>query len=401
MKVNRTERHLIKESNPIWKIVDEYCFRSKNVYNYANYLIRQEFINNKKWIRYNKLDHMCQNADCYKELGSQASQNILKFLDRAWNSYFKAIKDWSKHKDSYLGKPKLPKYKAKDGRQVFILKNIQCSINDKVFRISFKPFKGYSVPTKVQGKLMQCRFIPNGSNYIMEIVYEIDIPEQPTESHNIASIDLGIDNFATITNNIGIQPIAIKGNVIKSYNQYYNKQKAKIQSELMLKNSKHWSNKLQQLTTKRNNKIKDWMHKASKFIVRLCLESDIDTLVCGYNSGWKQESAMSKKTNQKFVSIPYEMFIKQLEYKCQNVGIRFITTEESYTSGTDFLSGEVPCKENYDKSRRITRGLFKSIDHIINADVNGSYQIMMKVFPNAFAEGVEGVGLHPLSTRVA
>jgi putative transposase len=249
---------------------------------------------------------------------------------------------------------------------------------------------------------MQCRFVPNGSNYIMEIVYEIEVPEQPTESKSIASIDLGIDNFATITNNIGLQPIAIKGNVIKSYNQYYNKYKAEIQSELMLKNGKHWSNKLDQFTTKRNNKIKDWMHKASKFIVNWCIHNSVDTLVCGYNKEWKQESDIGKKNNQKFVAIPYFLFVNQLEYKCQNVGINFITTEESYTSGTDFLGGEIPCKQNYDKSRRITRGLFKSVDKIVNADVNGSYQIMMKVFPNAFnVNGVEGVGCHPLSMKIA
>lgn len=407
IKANRIEQHLIKNSNPIWKTVDEYCFRSKNVYNYANYIIRQEFINSSKengkgkWIRYNVLDNMCHGADCYKELGSQAAQNILKVLDRNWNSYFVSIKDWKKNPSKYLGRPKLPKYKPKDGRLVFILKNIQCSIIDGMFRVSFKPFQGYSVPTKVQGKLMQCRFVPRGSDYMMEIVYEIDVPDKLTESSHIASIDLGINNFATITNNIGLKPIVIKGNVIKSMNQFYNKKKSKMQSELMLINGKHWSNGLQHLTNKRNNKIKSWMHKTSKIVISYCLENHIDTLVCGYNIGWKQEIELSKKVNQKFVSIPYDMFIKQLAYKCENVGIRFILTEESYTSGTSFLDGELPCRENYDKSRRIHRGLFQCGQGLINADVNGSYQIMMKVFPNAFANGIEGVGLHPLSMKIA
>jgi len=256
IKANRIEQHLIKKSNPMWKTVDKYCFRSKNVYNYANYIIRQEFINNSKWIRLSELDKMTQSSDCYKELGSQAAQNILKVLDQNWKLFFITIKDWKKNPDKYLGRPKLPKYKPKDGRQVFILKNVQCSIKNGLFRISFKPFKGYTVPTKVQGKLMQCRFVPRGSDYIMEIVYEIDIPDYRTESSNIASIDLGIDNFATITNNLGLEPIVIKGKVIKSMNQYYNKQKAKMQSDLMLVNMKYWSNKLQKLTTKRNNKIK-------------------------------------------------------------------------------------------------------------------------------------------------
>lgn len=96
------------------------------------------------------------------------------------------------------------------------------------------------------------------------------------------------------------------------------------------------------------------------------------------------------------------MFIKQLAYKCENNSIRFITTEESYTSGTSFLDGEEPCKENYNKSRRVHRGLFISNGGIkINADVNGSYQIMRKVFPDAFANGIEGVCLHPMTMKIA
>ena len=144
------------------------------------------------------------------------------------------------------------------------------------------------------------------------------------------------------------------------------------------------------------------MHKASTYIIKYCLVNGIDTLVCGYNSGWKQETDMGKTTNQKFVYIPYDMFIKQLEYKCQNVGIKFITNNESYTSGTSFLDNEEPIKQNYNKDRRKYRGLFISNAGIeINADVNGSYQIMKKVFPNAFAKGIEGVGCHPTAIKIA
>jgi putative transposase len=404
MLVNRIESQNIKQTNPIWKVVDDYCFRSKNVYNYVNYIIRQEFIHNDKWIRSNDLDKMCQSEDCYKELGSQAAQKIIQLLDKNWKSFFVAIKDWKKHPNKYLGRPKLPKYKDKNGRQIFMLKNIQCSLNNGLFRISFKPFKGYTVPTHIPqtAKLMQCRFVPHSNYYTMEIVYQIDVPETNTDSEHIASIDLGVDNFATITNNIGLTPIAIKGGVIKSMNQYYNMKKAKMQSELMTLNKKHISKNIIKLANKRNNKIKDWMHKASKYVVDCCVMYGIDTLVCGYNAGWKQESDMSKKTNQKFVSIPFDMFVNQLAYKCQNNGIRFITTDESYTSGTSFLDGEKPVKDNYNKSRRIHRGMFKSNNGtLINADVNGSYQIMKKVFPNAFADGIEGVGLHPLSMKIA
>jgi len=337
--------------------------------------------------------------ECYYELGSQSSQNILRVLDNNWISFFRSIKDWSKFPQKYLGKPKLPNYKNKEGRQVFILKNTQASITDGILRISFRPFNGYTVPTKVKSKLIQVRFVPKGSCYIMEIVYETEVPEQPIEPKRITAIDLGIDNFATITNNIGLQPIVIKGGIIKSINQYYNKRKSSIQSELMLKNKKKRSKKLDNLTLKRNNRIKSWIHKSSKIIVDYCVINNIDTLVCGLNKGWKQECNIGKVINQTFVSIPYEMFINQLIYKCENNGIKFIKIEESYTSGTSFLDNELPTENNYDKSRRIYRGLFKCNDNrLINSDVNGSYQIMKKVFPNLInSEGIEGIGCYPVA----
>jgi putative transposase len=343
-----------------------------------------------------------QEYDCYYELGSQASQNILRVLDNTWKSFFKNIKGWKLHPEKYLGRPKLPKYKPKDGRQVFILKNIQAAITDGMLRISFKPFGGYSVPTRVTEKLMQIRFVPKGGCYIMEVVYEVEVPEQPTESKRVCSIDLGIDNFATMTNNIGLQPIVVKGGVIKSINQYYNKQKASIQSELMLKNGKRWSKQLDALTLKRNNRIKTWMHTASKRIIQYCLNNQIDTLVVGYNAGWKQEANIGKINNQKFVGIPYDMFVGQLEYKCEDVGMRLVKIEEAYTSGTSFLDGELPIKENYNKCRRIHRGLFKSNNGVlINADVNGAYQIMRKALPNLLSsEGIGGIDCYPVAIRI-
>jgi putative transposase len=214
----------------------------------------------------------------------------------------------------------------------------------------------------------------------------------------IAGIDLGINNFATITNNIGAQPIIINGKGLKAVNQFYNKQRAAIQSELMKRHHKRSSHVLDDLTFKRFCRIKNFMHAASRRVVNYCLEHGIDTLVCGLNIGWKQEVNAGKKNNQKFHAIPYDMFIRQLEYKCQENGIRFISTEESYTSGTSFLDGEHPTEAFYNKSRRIYRGLFKSERGLINADVNGSLQIIKKVSPNAF--NGYGVGVECLQPLV-
>ncbi|MGG4080178.1 transposase, partial [Geobacillus stearothermophilus] len=232
--------------------------------------------------------------------------------------------------------------------------------------------------------------------------YKKEIPNMIRESNRVVGIDLGLNNFVTMVNNIGETPIVINGKGVKSINQYYNKQKAYFQSILKKQNGLNWSKRLEKLTLKRNNKIKDFMHKASRYVVDWCVKHNIDTIVIGKNDNWKQEVDLGKRLNQAFVQIPYDMFIEQLQYKCEEVGIKVVLTEESYTSGTSFLDGEAPIKENYDKNRRIKRGLFKSNKGIlINADVNGAYNIMRKVFPKTFANGVEGVGLHPVKLNVA
>ena len=404
LKVNRVEQHIIKKLHPSWKLIDDLCFKSKNLYNYANYIICQEFINNGKWIQYNELFQLCKDSEPYKEIGSNVGQQTLKILDKSWKSFFVAIKDWKKYPDKYLGRPKLPKYKDKTkGRNILGIDNIKFSIKDGYLRFSWSKLKPLNniFKTNAYGKLMQVRFIPKRSHYVLEIVYEIDVPDVNLQQNRIIGIDLGINNFATVSNNSGLMPFIINGKTIKSMNQYYNKKKAEFQSDLKKKHNKDWSNRLQQLTNKRNNKINDYLHKTSKYVVDWCIANQIDTVIIGKNKNWKQESKMSKSVNQNFVGIPYDLFIQKLKYKCENVGIKLIETEESYTSGTSFLDRELPTKENYNKLRRVYRGLFKSNGKtLINADLNGAYQIIKKVIPNAFAEGIEGVGLHPVRLNV-
>ena len=396
MIVNRVEQHIIKENNVNWLFIDNMCLKSKNLYNYANYIIRQEFIKNNKCINYNELFKLCKNEDCYLDIGSNTGQATLRMLDKAWKSFLVAIKDWSKSPSKYFGKPKLPKYLNKNGRYVLALDNNKVGIKDSKIYFKWKVFKfmnnTFSTKIPVNAKIIQCRFVPRGSHYVMEIVYQIEVPDTTKQSENIASIDLGVDNFITMVNNIGLKPIVVKGGIIKSINQYYNKKKSTLQSELMKVNKQHWSKRLQKLTDDRYEKIKYQMHCISKRVVDYCVMYGIDTLIVGRNKGWKQENG----GKQNFTYIPYEMFENMLQYKCENNGIKCILVNESYTSGTSFLDNEQPCKENYDKSRRVHRGLFVSNNGTkINADVNGAYQIMKKVIPDAFAKGIEGVGLHP------
>lgn len=418
MKVGRVEQHRITKSNSDWKLIDEMCWKSKNLYNYSNYIIRQEFISTSKekeqglrdnanWIKYSQLFSIVKDSEPYKDMGSNVGQATLKVLDRNWKSFFALIKDYMKNKSKYKGMPRMPKYLDKEhGRYPLIIDNIKFEIRDEYIRFSWKPLGQLNMKYKTNintqtSKLMQCRFIPKGKDYIMEIVYEIDVPDILNITNRTASIDLGVNNLMTITTNCRLEPFIINGKPLKSINQYYNKELARIKSELKLKHGMDWSNKLQRLTTKRNNKVEDYIHKSSKMIIDYCIQNNIDTLVCGYNQGWKQDSDMGKTNNQKFVQIPYNNLVKKLEYKCENVGIIFKTVNESYTSGTSFLDKETPVKENYNKERRKYRGLFISDNGTeINADVNGSYQIMVKAFPKSFDNGIEGVGLHPVRVNI-
>lgn len=400
MKVQRCEQHNIKFGTDFYKFVDEMCFKSKNLYNYANYIIRQEFISNGKWIQYNQLFHLVKESEPYKDIGNNTGQGTLRILDKAWKSFFKSIKDWKKNPNKYLGRPKLPKYLKKDGRFLLSLDSNKVKLKDGYVYFAWKPFKPYNnmFKTNAQERILQCRFIPRCGKYVMEIVYEIEVPDVSETSDRVAAIDIGVDNFITMVNNIGENPIAVKGGVIKSINQFYNKQKANIQSELKKVNGKDWSKKLQKLTDKRYEMIKYQMHCISKYVVDWCVLYGIDTLIVGHNDEWKQK----KQDMQNFTYIPYELFIQMLAYKCENNGIKFVENEEAYTSGTSFLDNEDPVKENYNKERRVHRGLFiADCGKKINADVNGAYQILKKVIPDAFSKGIEGAGSHPTIINLA
>ena len=197
-------------------------------------------------------------------------------------------------------------------------------------------------------------------------------------------------------------PLIVNGKVPKSINQFYNKELAYWKSVCMMTSGRYSSARTQRLTAKRNRRIDDYMHKASRLIVDECVKQGISTIVIGKNKEWKQESGLSKRVNQHFVQLPFARLIQMIEYKAQEKGIAVILTEESYTSGTSFLDGEAPAKDSYDKRRRVHRGLFKTNDgRWINADVNGAFQILRKVFPNVSANGIEGVVLRPVVVAAA
>ena len=411
MIVQRVEKHLIKQNDSYYPMFCDFAHKSKNLYNHANFLVRNEFIKNNKWLRYGEMDKILKTDlefDDYKQMPTaQSAQQILRLLEKDWKSFFTAMKDWSNHKDKYSGRPKLPKYKSKDGKHILILTNQNAKIKDGVLCFP-KTFKGFTINPQFLQKddfvsFRQVRFIPDYKSFTVEIVYNIEVPDALLpDNGRYLSVDIGLDNLAAIVNNVSVKPIVINGKGLKSINKYYNKQISHYREIAKRMNGRDYTNRMNRLTLKRNHKIDDYMHKASRYLIDYALENNFNTIVIGNNKNWKQESSMSKRVNQSFVGIPHMRFIEMVRYKAQNVGLKVILTEESYTSGTSFWDNEEPIRTNYDKSRRVQRGLFISNNGTkINADVNGAYQIMKKVFPKVNADGIQGVALHPIRVSVA
>lgn len=399
MIVDRVERHVINKNHKMFKIVDEYCFKSKNLYNYANYYIRQLFIKESDYIDDMKLSKIIKHDEPFKDIGSNSGQQTLSLLNQNWKSFFKALEDYNKSPQKYFARPRIPKYLKKEGRYVWVLTNVQSKIINGYLQFSFKPLKPYNnmIRTNVKEKHVQTRIIPKGDHYILEIVYKKKLTQSAEkESEKIIGIDLGISRFATVQNNIGLKSFAINGGKIKSINNYYNKQVAKYQSLSKKINKLDWTNRLQRLTNKRNNKIELLIHRASKYIVDYCVNHQIDTVVIGYNKKWKQNTKIGKAT-QMFTSIPFYNFVSKLEYKLQEKGIKFIKTEESYTSKASFIDNDKMIKGTDFSGKRVYRGLYRSANgNLINADINGASNIIKKVFPNAFGDGIKGVDFHPV-----
>lgn len=385
MIVQRVERQILKPN----KRIDELCFLSKNLYNYCNYILRQSYFETRKLPKEFDLSKQltAEKQEDWMMLGANVNQQCLKLLYKNWNSYFTAIAEYKRNPEKFLARPKIPNYKdKKDGRNIVVFPcNHKSNIKNGYFH--FPKFTNLSpIKTDVTNETLCCvRIIPQTSCYVLEIIYKKEIPDNFISDKSYLSIDLGINNFATCFNDTDNSSFIINGKIIKSYNQYYNKKSAEIKSTLKTVNNKETSKKLKRLCLKRENKINDFMHKSSRFIVDYCLQNGIWNIVIGHNDFWKQDVNLGSANNQKFTQIPFNKFIQQLQYKCEEVGINFIKTEESYTSKADHFVYESMEHHDTYSGKRIHRGLFKSsADRIINADVNGAIGILRKVINESY-----------------
>lgn len=371
------EQHIIKSNNEYYKDLKELCRKSKNLYNTTLYYIRQHFFETKSYLPYVQIDKIFKdtnNAD-YRSLPSQTAQQTMRMVDSNFKSFFKLLK--MKQNGKYNKNIQIPKYLNKEG--YFTLSYTNQQLGRRLLSGTIKlPFSDISFHTnKTNIKLV--RFIPHSSYIVMEVVYEVKDKDLLYDNNRYAGIDLGINNLATITSNIS-QSYIVNGRPVKSINQYYNKVKSNLQSKLK---DKRTSKKIQKLTFKRNCKIKDYFHKSTSYIVNQLVSNSINTVVIGQNKDWKQDINIGTKNNQSFTSIPHNMFTNMLKYKCRLKGINVVCVEESYTSKSSFLdSDNIPSlkdkKVNF-SGQRIKRGLYRSRNgSIINADVNGSFNILRR-----------------------
>ena len=405
--MKHVERHIVKQNNPIWQQIDRLCFLSKNLYNYANYQLRQKFILEQVYLGYNKLYHLVKGTPDYQALPAKVSQQVLRLLDKNWKSFFKANKAYKIAASKFTGRPKLPRYKDKVKGRNILTYTIQ-AIGKRWLKLGIVKLSGteLSVKTKVSvSDIYQARIVPQTGQYVIEVVYEKSESHTVKDSTAVAAIDIGINNLAALTSNkSGFIPVLVNGRPLKSLNQFYNKSKAKLQS--LLARDRSSSKRIQRLTANRNNRVNSYLHSCSKWMINHLDKQGIGKLIIGNNRGWKQSVNLGSKTNQSFTALPHHRFIEMLMYKAELLGIEVIVTNEDYTSRASFLSldpipnyGEDEAKEVKFSGYRESRGIYKQkgVKTRINADVNASYNLMRKAIPEIFnRRGIGGAVVRPV-----
>ncbi len=373
-----------------------------------------------KWLPYKVVEKELQNSPEYRALPAQTSQGIIHQVDAAWNGFYKAHKAWKKDPAKFRGRPRPPGCKEEDN--VLFFTNQQAKIKiDKSSGDTYLHFpKAVKIPpikvnqVRLDGELYQVRIIPRQGFCIAEIIYKKYISVPRMNSTRVAAIDLGLRNLVCIVNNVhGLRPIVVRGGVVKSINHYYNKQRSSLLKAYSASGIEGTPKRLARLTRKRNNKIEDIFHKLSQVIIDYCRFHDIGVIVIGYNPRWKQNCNMGKRNNQNFVGVPFYRLIQKIQYKAELAGIEVQLVDESHTSKCSFLDDEsIEHHDTYIGKRgvyrsqkaggngKVSHGLFKTADgRIINADVNGAFNILRNAFPKFSKDGIEGVELVPIAVK--
>ena len=386
--ISLVERTYILEDDPLFPFLDNLCFLSKNVYNSTLYILRQAYFNKEPIPTYSEIDknyRTAKNVD-YLALPQKVSQHSEQLAVNAFKSFFGNLNSKKKSGDTRV--IKLPNYlNTESGRQTVFYssqavstKNLEKDGYYTLSKVVDEEGKLIKFKTSIKESIQFVRIAHLGNHISIEVGYRKCVKRNRIEKR-IASIDLGVDNIVTLTTNFD-SPIIFNGKPIKYINHEYNSQIAKNQSSNAkcngIKDNK-WTKHMKKIAFRRKCKLTDYFHKLSRIIVNYLVSNHVTDLIIGKNDGWKQNTSMGSKNNQNFVCIPFNMLISMLEYKCVIEGIRVHTICESHTSKCSFLDNEDICHHDNYVGKRKNRDLFYSANGMcINADVNGSYNIMRR-----------------------
>ena len=372
-----SERHIISSSHPYFSECDHLTFLGKNLYNATLFYQRASFFK-KEFQNYYAVNKVFthENQIDYRALPAKVSKQVQMLVDKSFKSYFALVR--KKVKGEYSSPVRIPRYLHKTkGRCTLPYPKDALSLkNEGVVALSKT---GIRIQTKIKREKIQgARIVPKGNHFVIEILYKEQKKKPVSEKiQNVAFIDPGLNNLMTVTSNV-CSPLLYSGKNLKSMNQLANKKIAQVKSSLS-KRGLYSSPLLISIYNKRNRRIKDCLQKISTHLVNQFVSHKIDTVIFGHNLGQKQDIKLGVVTNQNFVQIPFYQLITLLQYKCELQGIRFITTEESYTSKCSFLDLEEIAEQKEYVGKRVKRGLFQSKEGVqINADVNGSLNIGRK-----------------------
>ena len=369
------------------QLLEEMSILSNNLYNRTLYVVRHRFIDFGKLYSTKDLYARMKSEKDYlklKKFGSQVPQQVLKQVLKAFKGFFNALKSWKKNPEKFKSKPNLPNYHKRGSKNIVVFTSQQSRLREgyiilprKVMKMGFPKIK-FLPPQKCR-KFQSVRIKPFHDRFVFEIIYRHDCEDLLLDKSRKIGIDIGLNNFVAWTNNFDNVSKIVKGGILKSVNHYFNKKLAKYRSIAKKCNDTYETKRIKQLFRKRHCKMKDFFHKTSRKIVDYCIENDVGEIIVGYNSGWKQKVNLGKKNNQNFVSVPFDMFVKQLEYKGEMIGIKVRRITEEYTSQTCSSCGVV------NKKNRKHRGLYvcKNCGSTMNVDVNASKNILRKAFPKS------------------
>ena len=382
------ESRTIKRTHEWYDALDELLFLSKNLYNSTLYAVRQHFFEHGTYLSYkavNKRFTHEQQAD-YVALPRKVSKLVQMLVDKSFKSFFALLK--LKSQGKYEQPINIPHYLHKtNGRQVLEY-TFQALKRGKKGHIGLS---GTDIWIKTDMQVKFVRLVPKNGFINLEIGYEQDC--LPYTEGLVASLDIGVNNLGAVAIP-GQLGYLINGRPLKSMNQYYNKVLAKEKSYISRFTDGHGkqrrsSNKIQRLHNKRNAKMKDYMHKASRELTNHLVTNGVSDLMIGLNSDWKQDVKFRKANKQTFIQLPFKMFVDMIAYKCALVGIHVILVDESYTSQNSFFDEDyIPTfgkddKRNCPSGKRIKRGLYRMKNGLhLNADINGALNILRKAVQN-------------------